>query len=44
MNVIDLKISKIVIFLNPIQHFKNPKMLFDGFDVYLQHTLNSVPW
>ena len=32
--------SKIIIF--PNQNSRNPKMLFDGLDAYLQHTIKSV--
>ena len=35
MNERDLNFSKIVIFSNKYKKLKNPKMLFDGLDVYL---------
>ena len=35
MNERDLNFSKVDIFFYLIQKFENPKMLFNGFDVYL---------
>ena len=37
------KIQQNHYFVEQIQNFRNPKMPFDGLDVNLQHTLNSVP-
>ena len=44
MNEMDLKFSKMVFFSNQYKILEIWKMLFNGLDVYLWHTLDSVPW
>ena len=44
MNEMDLKFTKNHYFFEPIQNYRIPKMLFNGFDVNLRQTLNSMPW
>ena len=40
MNEMDLTFRKII-FSNKYTFFEHSKMLFDGLDVYHQHTINS---
>ena len=42
MNEIDLKLNKFIYFLS-VEIFRILKMLLDGYNIYLQNTLNIVP-